>query len=48
MNSLKDQIQNKLGLKQQILIHMIRNGKLKDQIQNKLGLKLSAGTSLSF
>ena len=36
---LKDQIQNKLGLKllkMQTLIHLL---KLKDQIQNKLGLK---------
>ena len=39
---LKDQIQNKLGLKQQIMNGDQMYGFLKDQIQNKLGLKLSA------
>ena len=36
---LKDQIQNKLGLKPDDILDRIDKGKLKDQIQNKLGLK---------
>mgnify|MGYP006447471597 CR=1 FL=1 len=37
---LKDQIQNKLGLKHSLGISKEDVEELKDQIQNKLGLKL--------
>ena len=37
---LKDQIQNKLGLKLLLPLHEDNHISLKDQIQNKLGLKL--------
>ena len=37
---LKDQIQNKLGLKHLVNAPQQPYNKLKDQIQNKLGLKL--------
>ena len=37
--SLKNQIQNKLGLKLLIKPDIINATKLKNQIQNKLGLK---------
>ena len=38
-NRLKDQIQNKLGLKPAALRSSLLAFLLKDQIQNKLGLK---------
>ena len=42
-NNLKDQIQNKLGLKLQRTLQEVGEEILKDQIQNKLGLKLKTG-----
>ena len=38
-HELKDQIQNKLGLKPRCRTKNIHTNSLKDQIQNKLGLK---------
>ena len=40
---LKDQIQNKLGLKPNTFTKSSPSSLLKDQIQNKLGLKLPSG-----
>ena len=39
--TLKNQIQNKLGLKQELLGFVSADIELKNQIQNKLGLKLN-------
>ena len=42
---LKDQIQNKLGLKHARFAGTSTSGMLKDQIQNKLGLKPPNGVN---